>query len=119
MKNKWQTTKEEREIINKLPNEEIEKWAEQGDFWRIYKKVIKETTKHYNMKKKKYYKELTNKYEHPCGCITANFRTGIAFVNMCQKHQTNGGTYIGLSHPKQSYFNKINKIKNGNNKKRI
>lgn len=43
MKFRWQTTAEEREIIDKLPNERIELWAKEGDFWKIYREVIKET----------------------------------------------------------------------------
>lgn len=48
---KFRTTPEERKIIDKLDNYEIERWAEDKQFWKIYQVVIKATLEHHENNK--------------------------------------------------------------------
>ena len=54
---RYKTTKEERAIIDRIDNDQIERWAGCKEFWRIYRAVIKATKDHFNVNSKRSFKE--------------------------------------------------------------
>ena len=43
MKDLFKTTREERRIIRRLDTNQIEEWAKNRAFWKIYRDIIKAT----------------------------------------------------------------------------
>jgi len=42
------------------------------------------------------------KFEHKCGCITEDYKRGVLFKKMCQRHKENRKfIWIALQHPKE------------------
>ena len=40
------------------------------------------------------------KYKHDCGCITADYKDGVEFVEMCSRHKNNEKyMWIAMQHP--------------------
>ena len=41
------------------------------------------------------------KHKHKCGCVTEDYKDGVRFIKMCEKHRENKSfSWVAMQHPR-------------------